>query len=152
MKKLLFLLAFVLLGLNAYSQDADKVRGYWLTEKGTSQIWIYRAKNGDYYGKIVWLEEPNENGAPKKDKENPDEKLRDKTLLDLLILKGFEFDEKDKEWENGTIYDPENGKTYDCYMWFEDGNYNELKIKGFVMGMRFMGRETTWTRESSKRN
>lgn len=151
MKKLLFTFAFIMLANMAFCQNADKVKGYWITEKGTSQVWIYKAKNGDYYGKIVWLEEPNEDGAPKKDKENPDDDLKDRPLLDLLLLRGFEYDNDDMEWENGTIYDPESGKTYDCYMWFEDGDYNNLKIKGFVMGMRFIGRETTWRREPAKR-
>ena len=67
------------------------------------------------------------------------------------MLKSFEYDPGDKEWENGTIYDPESGKTYDAYMWFEDGDNETLKLKGYVMGMRFMGRETTWTREERKR-
>jgi hypothetical protein len=35
-------------------------------------------------------------------------------------------------------------------MWF-DGNKNMLKIKGYVMGMRFLGRETTWKRENPLR-
>lgn len=151
MKNLLFLFILAFLTSPLFSQNAEKVKGYWLTEKGTSQVWIYKAKNDKYYGKLVWLEEPNENGGPKKDKENPDDKLKDRPLLDLLLLRSFEFDEEDKEWENGTIYDPESGKTYDCYMWFEDGNHNHLKIKGYVMGMRFMGRETTWKREPAKR-
>ncbi len=151
MKKLLFTLSFFFLFVTLYSQSADKVRGYWLTEKGSSQVWIYKAKNGKYYGKLVWLEEPYENGAPKKDKENPDEDLRDRPLLELLLLKGFEYNSKEKEWENGTIYDPESGKTYDAFMWFENGDYGTLKIKGYVMGMRFMGRETAWTREQGER-
>ncbi|MFW5820517.1 MAG: DUF2147 domain-containing protein [Bacteroidota bacterium] len=151
MKKLLLSLSFFFFCITAFSQPADKIRGYWLTEKGTSQVWIYKAKNGNYYGKLVWLEEPAEFGAPKKDKENPDDKLKDRPLLDLLLLKGFEYDAEDNEWENGTIYDPESGKTYDAYMWFEDGNDETLKIKGFVMGMRFMGRETTWKKEEKKR-
>ncbi|MFW5645652.1 MAG: DUF2147 domain-containing protein, partial [Bacteroidota bacterium] len=137
MKKLLFTLSLFFFFLSIYGQSADKIRGYWLTEKGTSQVWIYKAKNGNYYGKLVWLEEPSENGAPKKDKENPDDKLKDRPLLDLLLLKGFEYNAKEKEWKNGTIYDPESGKTYDAYMWFEDGEEAKLKIKGYVMGMRF---------------
>lgn len=153
MKNLILSLAFLLIAttFTISAQDADKTKGYWLTEKGTSQVYIYKAKDGSYYGKLCWLDEPNENGAPKKDVENPDTKLKKRPLLDLLLLKSFEFDTKDKEWENGKIYDPESGKTYDCYMWFEDGNYDKLKIKGFVMGMRFMGRETTWSREAIKR-
>jgi len=144
-------MAVLFLSVTLFASGPERVKGYWLTEKGTSQIWIYLAKNGKYYGKIVWLEEPNENGAPKKDKENPDEELKSRPLMDLLLLKGFSYDSGDKEWVDGTIYDPESGKTYDCYMWFEDGDFNKLKIKGFVMGMRFMGRETTWTREPAKR-
>jgi len=151
MKKILFTLSFFFLFVTLNSQFSDKVRGYWLTEKGTSQVWIYKAKNGKYYGKLVWLEEPYENGTSKKDKENPDDKLKDRPLMDLLLLKGFEYDAKEKEWENGTIYDPESGKTYDAFMWFEDGEDKTLKIKGYVMGMRFMGRETTWMREKEKR-
>lgn len=151
MKKLLFILTLSFFLSAAYSQDADKIKGHWLTEKGTSQIYIYKATNGKYFGKIDWIEEPNEFGAPKKDKENPDEKLKNRPLLGLLLLNNFEYDSKDKEWENGTIYDPDNGKTYDCYMWFENGDYNTLKIKGFVMGMRFLGRETTWKSEPGKR-
>lgn len=151
MKKLLFVFTFALLANFAFGQTADKVEGFWLTEKGTSQIEIYKSGNGKYFGKIVWLEEPDENGAPKKDKENPDDKLKKRPLLNLLLLKDFEFDSGDKEWENGTIYDPESGKTYDCYMWFDGKDYNNLNIKGYVMGMRFMGRQTTWKREYSKR-
>lgn len=151
MKKLLLSLALFIFTLTVFAQKADEVRGYWLTEEGTSQIYIYKATDGKYYGKICWLDEPNEFGAPKKDKENPDEKLKERPLLDLLMLKSFEFNDKDKEWKNGSIYDPKSGKTYDCYMWFEDGDFDNLKIKGFVMGMRFMGKETNWKREAGLR-
>lgn len=154
MKKLLagFVLIVIASTFLMQAQDAaDKVKGYWLTEEGTSQIYIYKAKNGNYYGKICWLDEPNEFGAPKKDKENPDEKLRDRPLMDLLLLTSFEYDKHKKEWKNGSIYDAKSGKTYDCYMWFENGNEQELKIKGFLMGMRFIGRETTWKREAGQR-
>jgi len=150
MKKLLLTTLAIIFTISIFAQDADKVKGYWLTEEGTSQIYIFKAKNGSYYGKICWLEEPNEDGAPKKDKDNPDPKLKERPLLDLLMLKSFEFNEKDKEWKDGTIYDPKSGKTYDCYMWFENGDYDNLKIKGFVMGMRFLGRETTWKREEAR--
>jgi uncharacterized protein (DUF2147 family) len=151
MKKLLLSLTILFFTLAIFAQDADKVRGYWLTEEGTSQIYIYKATDGKYYGKICWLDEPNEFGAPKKDKENPDDKLKERPLLDLLMLRSFEFNDNDKEWRNGSIYDPKSGKTYDCYMWFEGNDFENLKIKGFVMGMRFLGRETSWKREADKR-
>lgn len=128
------------------SAQENKVNDYWLTAEGTSQIQLFKASNGKYYGKIVWLKEDKD----KRDVNNPDVSKQNNKLLGLQILKGFEYNKSEKTWENGTIYDPNNGKVYDCYMWFED-DPNTLIIKGYVMGMRFLGRETKWIREKMKR-
>jgi uncharacterized protein (DUF2147 family) len=149
MKKLFFLLAFLFFASCYLSAQADKIIGFWLTEKGTSQVEIYKGSDGKYYGKISWLEELMENGKPKVDSENPDPALQNRPILGLPLLQGFEYDKKDREWVNGSIYDPDNGKTYDCFMWFE-GDESVLQIKGFVMGMRFLGRTTTWKREQDR--
>jgi uncharacterized protein (DUF2147 family) len=148
MKKISIVIGLIFLFSLQVSAQADRIIGFWLTDEGESQIEIFKKSNGKYYGKIVWLEEPYENGKPKVDDDNPDENLRNRPILGLELLKGFTYDAEDKEWENGTIYDPESGKTYDCYMWFE--GYNNLKIKGYVMGMRFLGRKTTWTRDKKR--
>ena len=149
MKKLFFFLAFLFLASAYISAQADKVLGFWLTAKGTSQVEIYKGTDGKYYGKVSWLEEPNENGKPKVDEENSDPELQKRQILGLPLLQGFEYDKQDKEWNNGSIYDPDNGKTYDCFMWFED-DQSVLQIKGFVMGMRFLGRTTQWKRENDR--
>ncbi len=150
MKKciVLFLLSFIYLGLAA--QDANQIVGYWLTQDGDSQVRIFKATNGKYYGKIVWLEEPNEeDGTPKIDDENPNENLRGQPLMGLRLLNGFEYDKDDEEWEDGTIYDPTNGNTYKCYIWFED-KPEVLHLKGYV-GVSLLGREVKWTREENLR-
>lgn len=54
-----------------------------------------------------------------KDSKNPDEKLRTRDLLGTVILKNFKF--TGSAWENGTIYDPNTGKTYDCILKVKDG-------------------------------
>lgn len=149
MKKLFFFLALLFIAAPYLSAQAGKVVGFWLTEKGTSQVEIYKATDGKYYGKISWLEEPNEDGKPKVDEENPDPALKKRPVMGLSLLHEFEYDKKDKEWVNGSIYDPDNGKTYDCFMWF-DSDDSVLNIKGFVMGMRFLGRTTTWKRENDR--
>jgi len=134
-----------------FAQEADNVLGYWLTQDGDSQVKIFKAKNGSFYGDIKWLEnKSNDDGTPKLDDKNENEKLRDKTVLGLQILKGFEFDSKDKEWLDGTIYDPKNGKTYKCFMWFEDGDNLTLHVKGFI-GFSLLGREVEWKREEKLR-
>jgi uncharacterized protein (DUF2147 family) len=122
------------------AQESAIVATWWNAEK-TSHIRIFKATNGKYYGKIEYLkEEPD-----RLDINNPDKNHQSDPLLGLLILRGFNYDKAKSQWTGGTIYDPDNGKTYDCYMWFEEGT-EILFIKGYVLGMRFIGRETQWTR------
>lgn len=148
-KSAVVLTAIMLFTLFAYGQ-ANQVVGFWLTADGDSQVEIFRKADNKYYGRIVWLDEPlNEQGRPKVDDQNPERALQNRPIMGLELLRGFSYNASKNEWANGTIYDPNNGRTYDCYMWL-DGN-NTLKIKGFVLGMRFLGRETTWTRERTKR-
>jgi uncharacterized protein (DUF2147 family) len=154
------LLTFVLCLLTAFytsvlsQSGADKIIGYYTTlddDTGdeNSQIQIFKATNGKYYGKIVWLKEPLENGKPKIDDENPDKALQNKPIIGLQLLKGFVYDEKSGEWKNGTIYDPDNGKTYSCYIKFDGDKL--LKIRGFI-GKAWMGlgRTATWTKADPK--
>lgn len=132
---------------NTASLVADDVLGtYWNAEK-TAHIRIYEAKNGFYYGKIEHLvEQNNTNGKPKTDPENPDEKLRNRARLGMVIAKAFKWDEKEQEWNDGTIYNPTDGKTYDGYIYFENGNKDKLKLRGFVLGMTWLGKTSEWSR------
>lgn len=148
MKKLLFTVSialFIPLFLNAQS---EKIEGIWFNEEKTSKLDVNKGSDGVISGKIVWLDEPMEDGAPKKDTENPDAELAKKPLMGLVIVKDFTYDTKKERWIDGSIYDPKNGKTYDCYAWFEDGDYNNLYIKGYVAGIKALGRKTTWTKTS----
>jgi uncharacterized protein (DUF2147 family) len=145
----LFVASFALTTLvpaiaTAQDYKADDIVGTWLNEEGTGQIEIFKI-GSSYYGKINWLKEPIDTvtGKPRTDKENPDPALKNKPLLGLVNLKGFVFD-GDDEWEDGTIYDPKNGKTYKCYMKFEDPSKKKLKIRGFI-GISLLGRTTYWT-------
>ena len=134
---------------------ADKIVGYWLTfdddtGEEKSQVQIFKATNGKYYGKIVWLKEPNKNGKPKVDDKNPDAKLQNRPIMGLQILKDFKYNSSDNEWSDGTIYNPSSGKTYNCYMNFETPT--RLKIRGYI-GASWMGLGKTayWTKESTLR-
>ncbi len=133
----------------------DKILGYYLTyddETGAekSQVQIYKDPNGKYYGKIVWLKEPNKNGKPKVDDKNPDVKLQKRAIIGLEMLKGFKFDKSAEEWSDGSIYNPASGKTYNCYINFESAN--KIKIRGFI-GASWMGLGKTayWTKETELR-
>ena len=113
-------------------------------DEKTTKIEVEK-KDGKYIGTIVYMiPEKYENGAPPLDDENPDESLRSRSIVGIQILNGFEYDTKKEEWKNGSIYDPKSGKTYDCYAWLEKDDL--LKLKGFVAGIRWMGKSSEWYR------
>ncbi len=118
------------------SNKADAILGEWLNEKQDARFLIYKSNN-KYFGKIVWG-----TGSETKDVKNPDTKLRSRELVGLTILNNFVFDGK-KTWEDGSIYDPKNGKTYDCKLTLTDKN--KLDVRGYV-GVSLFGRTETWTR------
>ena len=142
--KLTVLIALILAVVPALSQKypADLILGKWLNEDKDAYVEIYK-EAGKYFGKLVWLKEPNDEvtGKPKVDDDNPDVNLQNRPVLGLVILHDFIFD-GDEEWEDGTIYDPKNGKTYDCYM--EIDEEGTLKIRGYI-GISWIGRTTYWT-------
>lgn len=142
----IFLILFILSVFTGLSfAQSDKVLGVWMSEEKDGKVEITK-KNGKYYGKIIWIAPKNYvNGEPKKDLNNPDPALRTRSNLGLEILKDFVYDVDDKEWNEGTIYDPKNGSTYSCYMWFEDDNENLLNIRGYI-GFSLLGRTTLWTK------
>jgi uncharacterized protein (DUF2147 family) len=143
MKKILpvALLLFVMLGISAIAKaQADPIEGIWLNEEKDAKIQIYKGRDGLFYGKIIWLKEPTENGAPKLDKKNPHEDKRKQQILGLIILRKFEKD--GKTYDDGTIYDPTNGKTYDATINYKG---NKLDLRGYV-GISLFGRTTTWER------
>ena len=49
----------------------------------------------------------------------------------------------DNVWKGGTIYDPEEGKTYRCKMTLTDVDI--LRVRGFI-GISLLGRTTVWKR------
>ena len=148
---LLLLLCFSAAAASGAPAGADRVLGLWLTEKADAQVRIERV--GDrYQGAIVWLKEPlypadDEQGMAgriKVDRENPHQDKRAQPIIGLRIVAGFRFD--GELWREGTIYDPENGKTYKCKMWF-DGE--TLRVRGYI-GFALLGRSTSWTRVREK--
>jgi len=124
----------------SYAQS-DPVEHLWYNDEKTAKIQIYKAVDGKFYGKIAWLKEPNRDGKPKLDMNNSDKARRNDPELGLLIIKGFKKSE-DNLYEDGTVYDPKNGKTYSCKMTLEG---DHLNVRGFV-GFSLLGRTAKWVR------
>lgn len=144
MKKISFVLFVMITPLLMLAQDdANDVTGIWYNEEKDARFEIY-GDGGEYFAKIVWLEEPTdpETGEPKLDDENPDEDKQNRPLKGLVFMKNFVF-EGDGLWEDGEIYDPKSGKTYDCYIKMETPD--KLKVRGYI-GISLIGRTSYWTR------
>jgi uncharacterized protein (DUF2147 family) len=136
-----FILLAIFFGVHATAiAQADPIEKVWFNGTKSGKIQIYKAKDGKFYGKIVWLAEPNRDGKPKLDINNENVRLRDRPVMGLLILKGFKKEGSGK-YVDGTIYDPKNGKTYSCKMELKN---NKLDVRGYV-GVTMLGRTDTWT-------
>ena len=139
MKNFIFLLFTSLIfsiSALASNSNADVILGEWLSQEKDGKISIF--KQGDkYYGKISWGKTPG-----KKDTNNPDAKLKNRDLIGLVILHDFKF--TGSSWEDGKIYDPKSGKTYDCILKSKENN-KILEIRGYI-GSPMFGRTAKWTR------
>ena len=139
MKKIIFSIILMLMPLGmAFAQDVD---GKWKLEDGTAIVEVY--KSGDAFnGKIVWLANPTEaDGSPAVDSNNPDKSLRSRKLIGLNMLSGLKAD--GGEYSGGKIYDPGNGKTYNCSMKVEG---KVLKVRGSLDKKGLIGRTMDWIR------
>jgi uncharacterized protein (DUF2147 family) len=148
MKRFILLFLAQLLSLAIFAQtESDAILGVWESGSGKARVKIDKAAE-KFTGRIVWLREPNnDEGKPKTDKNNPDEKLRSTPLLGYRLLRDFQY-KGHKTWEEGTIYDPENGSTYSCTIKMTDEN--TLDVRGFI-GVSLFGRTDVWKRVQLKK-
>ena len=147
MKKLLFLIAFLLFVLSiSLSAQHEEITGLWKTiddeipgrVKSVVKIYI---KDGKLYGDVVKLFRlPEEDQDPVCDKCDDDDPRKDQKVLGMTIITEMVLDEDDNEWEDGEILDPKKGKVYDCKLWVEN---NKLQVRGYVL---FFHRTQEWLR------
>ena len=142
MKKGLTLLIITLFSFTLLaSGNPDAILGVWANSSNKGHIRIYKTA-GKYYGKIIWLKQPNDReGKPKVDRKNPNKEERSKKLLGLIMLRDFEYD--NEEWKGGKIYNPEDGKEYKGRLKLKDPK--PLAIRGYL-GISLIGKTETFTR------
>lgn len=121
------------------SLAAGPFDGKWLVEDSSSIVEIAPCGT-EICGRIVWLKDPvdPDTGKAFADKFNPDEALRVRPLLGLVILKITAGD-----GSAATVYDPSDGKSYSGTV--APTAQGGLKVKGCTFGGFFCDLEV-WTR------
>ena len=143
MKKIV--LALGLMSLAALANAADPLNGTtWKTiDDKTKQpkaiVKFTEQKNGTLSASIQSVLTPGEENACKKC-EGP---YHNKSLKGLRIVTGLK-NVGGTSYENGSILDPQSGKTYKLKGQIADGG-KKLELRGFI-GVAALGRNQTWIR------
>lgn len=111
--------------------------GFWQTiddntNEPRSIVEVYE-EDGSIKGRIVKLINPDE---PNPVCDECEDERKGQPIEGMVILENMTQD--GDTWAGGQILDPENGKTYRCRIWVEDGN---LKVRGYLAIFR---RTQTW--------
>ena len=141
MKKIV--LALGLLSATVFANAADPLNGtVWKTIDDTTKqpkaiVKFTEQKNGTLSATIQSIVTPGEENACVKC-EGP---YQNKPLKGVTIVNGLK-NVGGKNYDNGTILDPKNGKTYKLKGELAG---NQLKLRGYI-GISALGRSQTWYR------
>lgn len=143
MKKLLFTFALLIaLSISGFAQ-VDKIVGKWKTiddKDGSTKsiVYIFKATNGRFYGKIEKLMKDPEKLCTECGGTN-----KNQPILGMMIINNLV--EKEGSLSGGTILDPKNGKVYKCNISLNKGTDN-LNVRGSLDSGGWIGRSQTWIR------
>ena len=132
MKKIVFTI-FLCLATLAVEAQVNKILGPWTaidpdTDKPYATVLIYKSSNGLYYGKLTEI----------LDSDDP----ADQKLIGTIIIKDMKED--DGMLKGGSIYDPEENKTYHGKISLtKDGR---LEMRGSLDRWGLLGATEYWKR------
>jgi uncharacterized protein (DUF2147 family) len=117
----------------------EAILGEWCTpreeNRPPARVKFVRGQDGTYLGILSWAADP------KKDVNNKDPKLRDRSVLGIILMWNLHYD--DGEYVDGYVYNPEDGGTY--RMKAEVLSPDSLKVRGYL-GISLFGQSATWAR------
>jgi len=130
---------------SAAFSDGGDILGLWEVEEGDGRIEIFSCAD-KFCGRIAWQKEPcypigdkgGMGGKPLLDRENPKKELRGRQQLGLVIMEGYTF-RGNNLWDDGTIYNPEDGRTYKSRLSMK--SRDRLQLRAFI-GISLLGGST----------
>lgn len=154
MMKKMVLAAVIAAISSSASAQTPSIMGTWLTASGVARVRIGPCgdpASGPICGFIVGLVNPK--GPDGKvvapdaatDYRNADPQLRGRKVLGMPLIWGFKKTADPNSFEDGQIYNGENGKIYKANISLQgDG---KLRLRGYV-GSPMFGETQIWTRVS----
>lgn len=117
--------------------------GVWIDDTGRGAVEI-KPCGSNLCGVIYWLQEPisQKTGRAVTDAYNPDAAKRSRSVCGLQVI-GSVKPQSDGSWDEGWIYDPKVGKSYDVMISLE--KKDRLSVTGYK-GMKFLSKSFVWTR------
>lgn len=117
--------------------------GVWLDDTGEGAIEIAPCGSQRLCGRIVWLKKPNdETGKPLTDGYNPEATKRRRPICGLPVI-GDLKQQTNGAWDDGWIYDPKVGKSYDVELKLRAAD--RLQVTGYL-GTKFLSESFIWSR------
>jgi uncharacterized protein (DUF2147 family) len=144
------LLVSATLGLSSSAPAAGGVSelGLWYNDAGKGAVEIRPCATSGrdankLCGFIVWLKEPNfKNGKPLTDGYNSDPSKRHRPICGLPVLGGLQR-VSDGGYDNGWVYDPEQGQAFDAAIQLRTSD--RLILTGYK-GIKFFSKSFVWKR------
>jgi uncharacterized protein (DUF2147 family) len=119
--------------------------GVWIDHTGRGAVEIAPCPEG-LCGRIVWLQQPNDqSGQLLRDEKNEDRSKRSQPICGLQIIGGLKL-QSDGSWDNGWIYDPDQGERFDVELRLRAPD--QLQVKGYK-GVKFLSETYQWKRATA---
>lgn len=123
----------------------DDILGVWETEDGNLKFEMF--DSGETYSARILhgarlLEEDGK--TYKKDLQNPDPALRDRSLEGIVCITGLAWDDGDQRWEDGSFYLAASGRTVSAQVTLDD---ETMELRAY-RGRPMLGRTITLRRSA----
>lgn len=138
------IIVFLLWCGTATAQSIDPLERSWYTADSSYVINFIQDSDDLFYGKIVWLKQPNNaDGTQRTDVKNKDKSFHSVPLLNMVIVgrlqkNAFYWD----QYQNGSFYNPEKGKMQ-CIQ-INIVSHRRLEVFIFDCQYALLGKASVW--------
>lgn len=139
----LFVVSFVFLTGFREPYLPSPLIGVWESEEKNLQIEMFE-DNGHFAGRMIYFRCSSDDiMRTSKDTENPDSGLRSRKLLGLKLVTKLNY-HGNNVWDDGKIYDPNSGRTFEARIQLTSSN--TAIVRGYWK-YRWIGRSMIFNRK-----